>query len=108
MITGRCQTEAVIGGPLWGSPGDREGDHAIALCRQFPALLEVSGGIETKEGTRLEPEIARPDGGVGAVQVPRLHDVGERREFPEGVEVGVLLHVLVVGVAVLDRRCGAG
>ena len=43
----------------WGSPGDREGDHAIALRGQFPALLEVSSGIETKEGTRLEPVIAR-------------------------------------------------
>ena len=35
--------------------------------------------------------------------MPCLHDVGKRREFSQGVEVGVLLHVLVIGVAVLDR-----
>ena len=88
---------------LGGSPGDRESDHAIALRRQFPAPLEVSGRVETEEWTRLEPEIARPDGGVGAVQMPCLHDLGKRREFPQRVEVGVLLHVPVIGVAVLDR-----
>ena len=36
--------------------------------------------------------------------MPCLHDLGKRREFSERVEVGVLLHVVVVGVAVLDRR----
>ena len=36
--------------------------------------------------------------------MPRLHDLGKRRDFSQGVEVGVLLHVFVVGVAVLDRR----
>ena len=92
----------------WGSPGDREGDHAISLRGQFPAPLEVSSGIETKKGTRLEPVIARPDGGVGAVQMPWLHDVGKRREFSQGVEVGVLLHVPVIDVAVLVSPCGAG
>ena len=35
--------------------------------------------------------------------MPRLHDLGKRRKFPDRVEVGVLLHVLVIGVAVLDR-----
>ena len=36
--------------------------------------------------------------------MPCLHDVGKRRELPKRIEVGVLLHVVVVGVAVLDRR----
>jgi len=35
-----------------GSPDDREGDHAMALRLEFPAPLEVSGRIETEEGTR--------------------------------------------------------
>ena len=36
--------------------------------------------------------------------MPRLHDLNKRRKITEGVEVGVFLHVVVVGVAVLDRR----
>ena len=63
----------------------------------------MSGRIKTEEGTRLEADIARPDGGVGAVQMPCLHDLSKRRKITDGVEVGVLLHVFVVGVAVLDR-----
>ena len=35
--------------------------------------------------------------------MPCLHDLGKRREFSQRVEVGVLLHVPVIGVAVLDR-----
>ena len=35
--------------------------------------------------------------------MPRPHDLGKRREFSQRVEVGVLLHVFVVGVADLDR-----
>jgi hypothetical protein len=31
------------------SPGDRQGNHAINLGRQFPAALEVSGTIKTEE-----------------------------------------------------------
>ena len=71
---------------------------------QVPGTAGDERRIKTEERTRLEPEIARPDGGIGAVQVPCLHDLGKRREFPQGIEVGVFLHVVVVGVAVLDRR----
>ena len=35
--------------------------------------------------------------------MPWLHDVGKRREFPQRVKVGILLHVPVIDVAVLDR-----
>ena len=90
--------------PLGGSPGDRESDYSIARFHKLPAKLDVNGRVETEKGTRLEPEIARTDGVVGAVQVPCLHDVGKRRKITERVEVGVLLHVVVIGVAVLDRR----
>ena len=36
--------------------------------------------------------------------MPRLHDLNKRRKITDRVEVGVFLHVVVVGVAVLDRR----
>ena len=58
--------------------------------------------IETIKWNRLEPNIARPDGGIRAVQMPCLHDLDERRDLSQRVDVGVLLHVFVVGVAVLD------
>ena len=38
------------GRSLWRSLGDRKSHHAIALCHKFPALLELSSGIETKRG----------------------------------------------------------
>ncbi len=88
---------------LGGSPGDRESDHAIALRLEFPAPPEVSGRVETNDWIRLEGTIALPDGGVGSFRMRRLHDLGERREVSDGIEVGVLLHVTVIGVAVLDR-----
>ena len=78
-------------------------DGAVTLGGQFPALPQVGGGIEAVERDRLEAGIAAPDGGVAAVGVTGLHDLGERRVVPDRVEVGVLVHLPEIGVAVLDR-----
>src|ERR1017187_803942 len=60
--------------------------------------------IETEDGIRLEAGIARPHRGVNAVRVATLHDLAKLREATDGVEVGVLPHVVEIGVAARDCR----
>ena len=64
----------------------------------------MGGGIEPDARHRLVARLAAPEGGIVAIQVPRFHDLGERRKITDGVEVGVFLHVVEVGEAVLDHR----
>ena len=76
---------------------------AVTLGDQFPAFSQVGGGIKTVDRSRLEARIAAPCGGIAAVGVTSLHDLGERRVVPDRVEVGVLIHLAEIGIVVLDR-----
>jgi hypothetical protein len=60
-------------------------------------------GIEPDARDRLVASLATPDGGIRAVQATGFHDLDERRKITDWVEIGILLHVLVISVAVFDR-----
>jgi hypothetical protein len=71
------------------------------MRRQFPASLEVSSGVKTKEEACVEPDIGCDDRGVGTL---RMENLGKRREFSYRVKVGVLLDSSEFLVPIVDCR----